>query len=324
MTFGTRLHEAIEGRGRLCVGIDPHPGLLDAWGLTDSVFGLEKLAMTTLEAIGSNVAVVKPQSAFFERHGSAGIAVLERVVEGCRERGALVLLDVKRGDIGSTVQAYADAYLDPTSPLAVDAVTASPFLGIGSLDPLMDTAEANDAGVFLLALTSNPEGPQVQHAVTPDGRTVAAHVLDAVASRNAGSDGWGSFGAVVGATITAPDDIGAENLDVNGPLLVPGIGAQGGTVDDVRRIFGSACRHVLPSSSREILGAGPDRARLHEAVLRATTPYSGPSTPSPTSPDTATPSAEARGPAGLDGVSVTGRRASAGCGTQDHAPRRAV
>jgi orotidine-5'-phosphate decarboxylase len=269
VTFGSRLSDAIDVRGRLCVGIDPHPGLLDQWGLADSVLGLERFAMGAAEALGDVCAVVKPQSAFFERHGSRGIAVLEKLIDACREQGALVLLDVKRGDIGSTVQAYADAYLDPTSPLAVDAITASPFLGIGSLDPLMDTALANDAGVFVLALTSNPEGPQVQHAVTQDGRSVAAQVLDAVATRNAGATGLGSIGAVVGATIEAPPDVTPANLDVHGPLLVPGIGAQGGTVDDVRRIFGSACRNVLPSSSREILGAGPDRSRLRDAAMHA-------------------------------------------------------
>ena len=167
MTFGKRLVDAVEQRGRLCAGIDPHAGLLDAWGLRDTVAGLETFAMTAVEALGGTCAVVKPQSAFFERFGSAGVAVLERVIAGSREQGALVLLDVKRGDIGSTVQAYADAYLDPRSPLAADAVTASPFLGVGSLDPLVSTALANDAGVFLLALTSNPEGAQVQHAVSP-------------------------------------------------------------------------------------------------------------------------------------------------------------
>lgn len=274
MTFGTRLAEAWQTRGRLCVGIDPHPSLLDDWGLTDSAFGLEKFAMTAVEAFGDVAPVVKPQSAFFERHGSKGIAVLEQVIAACREQGALVVLDVKRGDIGSTVQAYADAYLDPTSPLAVDAVTASPFLGIGSLDPLIDTALANDAGVFVLALTSNPEGQQVQHAVTPDGRTLAAVVLDAVATRNADVEGLGSIGAVVGATVDPPIDIGPESLDVDGPLLVPGIGAQGGTVADVRRVFGRAARHVLPSSSREILSAGPDRAQLNETVRQLAEDFS--------------------------------------------------
>jgi len=265
MTFGSRLHDAMEGRGRLCAGIDPHPALLDAWGLTDSAVGLERFAMTAVEAFAGSVAAVKPQSAFFERHGSAGVAVLEKVIEACRERGALVVLDVKRGDIGSTAQAYADAYLDPTSPLAADAITASPYLGFGSLDPIIDTALAHDAGVFVLALTSNPEGPQFQHATTADGRTVAGTVLDEVAGRNAGAEVLGSVGAVVGATIGAT----TERLDVHGPLLVPGIGAQGGTVADVRRIFGTAARNVLPSSSREILGAGPDKQALHEAATRA-------------------------------------------------------
>jgi orotidine-5'-phosphate decarboxylase len=274
MTFGKRLAEAIELRGRLCVGIDPHPGLLDAWGLTDSVVGLERFAMTAVETLAPVCAVVKPQSAFFERHGSRGIAVLEQVVAGCREQGALVLLDVKRGDIGSTVQAYADAYLDPRSPLAADAVTASPFLGVGSLDPLVETALAHDAGVFLLALTSNPEGAEVQHAVDATGRTVAAAVLAAVAARNTGAGGDGSVGAVVGATVTLPHGMTAGDLDVGGPLLVPGIGAQGGTVDYVRRIFGPAARHVLPSSSREILARGPDRMRLRDAVLAAVDTFS--------------------------------------------------
>ncbi len=265
MTFGSRLRDAMEGRGRLCAGIDPHPGLLDAWGLTDSAFGLERFAMTAVEALAGAAAAVKPQSAFFERHGAKGIAVLEKVIEGCRERGALVVLDVKRGDIGSTAQAYADAYLDPASPLAADAITVSPYLGIGSLDPIVDTALRHDRGVFVLALTSNPEGPQFQHATTADGRTVAGTVLDAVAARNAGVEGLGSVGAVVGATIGET----GENLDVNGPLLVPGIGAQGGTLADVRRIFGAAAGNVLPSISREILAAGPDKAALHQAAVRA-------------------------------------------------------
>ncbi len=269
MTFGSRLREAIEARGRLCAGIDPHPALLDAWGLTDSAFGLEHFAMAAVEALAGAAAAVKPQSAFFERHGSKGVAVLEKVVASCREQGTLVILDVKRGDIGSTAQAYADAYLDPTSPLAADAITVSPYLGMGSLDPMIDTALAHDAGVFVLALTSNPEGPQFQHATTADGRTVAGTVLDTIASRNAAVDGLGSVGAVVGATIGETKD----NLDVNGPLLVPGIGAQGGTVADVRRIFGPAARNVLPSSSREILRAGPDKAALRDAAERAASSF---------------------------------------------------
>lgn len=264
MTFGTRLREAMDARGPLCAGIDPHPGLLTDWGLTDSPEGLETFAMTAVEALAETAAALKPQSAFFERHGSRGVAVLEKVVAEARARGSLVVLDVKRGDIGSTAQAYADAYLDASSPLAVDAITASPYLGFGSLDPMIDTALANGAGIFVLALTSNPEGPQFQHARTADGRTVAGAVLDAIAARNAGAEPLGSVGAVVGATIGET----SENLAVNGPLLVPGLGAQGGTPSDVRRIFGAAARNVLASSSREILRAGPDRSALREAAAR--------------------------------------------------------
>jgi orotidine-5'-phosphate decarboxylase len=264
MTFGHRLRDALGRRGRLCVGIDPHPELLDAWGVTDSAFGLEKFALGVVEAVADLVPVIKPQSAFFERHGSAGIAVLERTCAAAREQGALVLLDAKRGDIGSTMRAYAEAYLVPSAPMAVDAVTVSPYLGFGSLQPMLETAERHGAGVFVLALTSNPEAPQFQHATVDDGRTVAGAVLDAVASANADADGWGSVGAVVGATIGET----RENLYVKGPLLVPGIGAQGGTVDDVRRIFGRSADHVLPSVSREVLAAGPDRTALRDVTAR--------------------------------------------------------
>jgi orotidine-5'-phosphate decarboxylase len=264
LSFGARLRAAMDGRGPLCAGIDPHAGLLDAWGLTDSVNGLEKFALGAAEALAPRVAAIKPQSAFFERFGSRGIGVLERVVETCREAGALVVLDVKRGDIGSTAQAYADAYLDPNSPMAVDAITATPYLGFGSLDPMISTARAHGKGVFVLALTSNPEAPQFQHARTGDGRTVAGAVLDELRAVNHDASPMGSFGAVVGATIADPD----EDLAINGPLLVPGIGAQGGTADDVRRIFGDVIDLVLPASSREILGAGPDAGSLHAAVGR--------------------------------------------------------
>ncbi len=268
MTFGTRLRAALDARGPLCVGIDPHATLLSAWGLDDDVAGLETFARSAAEAIAPEVSVVKPQSAFFERFGSRGVAVLERCIADCRDAGALVLLDVKRGDIGSTSQAYADAYLDPASPLAVDAITASPYLGVGSLAPMFDTARRHGAGVFVLALTSNPEGPQVQHAIGPDGRTVAATVLDELRSLNAGATPLGSFGAVVGATLGEVDAVSGEGFTVNGPLLAPGFGAQGGSVDDLRRIFGPALGNVLPSTSRDVLRAGPSAAGLRDATHR--------------------------------------------------------
>lgn len=264
-TFGARLRTAMDTRGPLCAGIDPHAALLEAWGLPDTVEGLRSFALGAAAALGPVCSTIKPQSAFFERFGSAGVAVLEETIRTCREAGALVILDVKRGDIGSTAQGYADAYLDPASPIAVDAITASPYLGFGSLTPMIETARKHGAGVVVLALTSNPEGPQFQHATTADGRSVAAVVLDSLREANAGESPLGSFGAVVGATIGDP----TVDLDINGPLLVPGIGAQGGTADDVRRIFGDVLDRVLPSSSREILGAGPDPDALRAAVERA-------------------------------------------------------
>ena len=261
--FGTRLARAIDVRGRFCVGIDPHAALLQEWGLADDVASLERFALTVVEAVAPVVSVVKPQSAFYERFGSRGIAVLERVVAESRAAGALVLLDVKRGDIGSTSEAYADAYLDPASPLACDAITASPYLGFGSLDPMVEACRRHGGGLFVLALTSNKEGPEVQHARTDDG-TVAGTVLDHLRTLNRGADPVGSFGAVVGATIGAT----AEDLDINGPFLVPGYGAQGGTAADLAGIFGTAARWALPSSSREVLRAGPDVTALRDAARR--------------------------------------------------------
>lgn len=263
-SFGARFHAALEQRGPLCAGIDPHAELLQEWGLPDDVAGLERFAMTAVEGLAPHVAVVKPQSAFYERFGSRGIAVLEKVVAESRSAGALVLLDVKRGDIGSTTQAYADAYLDPTSPLAADAITASPYLGFGSLEPMVDTARKHDAGLFVLALTSNKEGHEVQHAVTDSGETVAGRMLDHLRGLNDGADPLGSFGAVIGATI------GESPLDFafNGPILAPGFGAQGGTVDDLRRIFGTAVAAVTPSSSRELLRRGPSVTAMRDEALR--------------------------------------------------------
>ncbi|MEV7330204.1 orotidine-5'-phosphate decarboxylase [Micromonospora sp. NPDC093244] len=264
-TFGTRLHRAVTERGPLCVGIDPHPALLARWGLDDDVQGLDRFTRTVVDALGDRVAVVKPQSAFFERFGSRGVAVLESTIRQLRNAGSLVLLDVKRGDIGSTVHAYASAYLDPSSPMYVDAVTASPYLGVGSLAPMFELAAEHGGGVFVLALTSNPEGAAVQRARTADGRTVAQTVIDEISQLNKGAEPLGSFGLVVGATI---GDTGHDLSGVGGPLLAPGLGAQGAGADDLRTVFGPSLAAVLPSYSREVLSAGPDVAALRAAADR--------------------------------------------------------
>jgi orotidine-5'-phosphate decarboxylase len=253
----------MDAYGPACVGIDPHAALLDDWGLPDSVEGLERFAATCVEAFAGQVGFVKPQSAFFERFGARGAAVLERTVQELRHTGTLVLLDVKRGDIGSTAAAYAEAYLDEDSPMCADAVTVSPFLGFGSLEPFFEVAEQHDGGVFVLALTSNPEGAEVQQAVA-NGQTVAGHILQELRRMNAGAVPMGPFGAVVGATIGSTD----EDLAINGPLLAPGLGAQGGTVDDVVRLFGSVAENVLPSTSRGVLAAGPDVQALRDSAAQ--------------------------------------------------------
>ncbi|WP_037570762.1 orotidine-5'-phosphate decarboxylase [Phaeacidiphilus oryzae] len=261
--FGARLSRAMAERGPLCVGIDPHASLLDAWGLPDDVSGLESFARTCVEALADRVAVLKPQAAFFERFGSRGVAVLERTIAAAREAGALVVTDAKRGDIGSTMAAYAEAFLDPASPLFSDALTVSPYLGFGSLRPAVDAARAAGSGLFVLALTSNPEGASVQRAVGADGRTtVAGQILRELAAENAGAEPMGSFGAVVGATL---GDAGVD-LAINGPLLAPGIGAQGATARDIPKVFGSAARLVVPSVSRGVLSRGPAVAALREAA----------------------------------------------------------
>ncbi|MFF8617984.1 orotidine-5'-phosphate decarboxylase [Streptomyces sp. NPDC015350] len=262
--FGARLRRAMDTRGPLCVGIDPHSSLLTSWGLADDITGLERFTRTVVEALADRVAVLKPQSAFFERFGSRGIAVLEKAVEEARAAGALVLMDAKRGDIGSTMGAYAATYLDPASPLFSDAVTVSPYLGFGSLRPALDAAAASGAGVFVLALTSNPEGAEVQRATAADGRSLAQLMLDHMAAENAGASPLGSVGAVVGATL---GDAGAD-LAINGPLLAPGIGAQGATPADLPGVFGDAVGNVVPSVSRGVLSRGPDAAGLRAAAER--------------------------------------------------------
>ncbi|MDN5763348.1 MAG: orotidine-5'-phosphate decarboxylase [Microlunatus sp.] len=262
--YGTRLAGLVAERGPLCVGIDPHPSVLGQWGLPVEARGLETCARTMVDALADLVPVMKPQSAFFEMHGSAGIAVLERVLADLRAAGALSLLDVKRGDIGSTMHAYAAAYLADGAPLAADAITISPYLGFGSLAPALDLAAQTGRGVYVLALTSNPEGSQVQHARAASGRLVAEEIVAAAAAANAGQT-HGHVGLVVGATIGRT---GVRLDQVHGSLLAPGIGAQGGGASGLAEVFGDALDYVLPAASREVMRAGPDPVRLRGQAER--------------------------------------------------------
>jgi orotidine-5'-phosphate decarboxylase len=269
-TYGQRLTAVLAERGPLCVGVDPHPKILTGWGLSTDVSGLERCARGTVAALADTVGVFKPQSAFFEAYGSAGIAVLERVLADIRAAGALSILDAKRGDIGSTMDAYAAAYLTDGSPLAADAVTLSPYLGFGSLQGAVDLAREQGRGVYVLTLTSNPEAAGLQHAVTASGVSVAQSIVVAAAACNSGA-GLGHVGLVVGATIGAAGvrAAGVDFTGLNGSILAPGIGAQGATASDLVDVFSAALPLVLPTSSREVLVAGPDPASLRTAARRA-------------------------------------------------------
>ena len=258
--FGARLATAMADRGPLCLGIDPHPELLRAWGLTVDAAGLSAFCDVCVRAY-EGFAIVKPQVAFFESYGAAGYAVLETVVAELRDAGVLVLADAKRGDIGTTMAAYATAWAGD-SPLACDAVTTSPYLGFESLRPLLDTAAGHDRGVFVLAATSNPEGAGVQRAVA-DGRTVAQSIVDDAGAENRAT-GTGSVGVVVGATLTEVPDLSG----LGGPVLLPGVGAQGGRPEALAGLGGAAPGTLLPAVSREVLRAGPDVDAVRAAAER--------------------------------------------------------
>ncbi|MBD2765440.1 orotidine-5'-phosphate decarboxylase [Kocuria sp. cx-455] len=300
--FGARLRRAMTDHGPLCVGIDPHPQLLEAWGLPHTVAGLERFSLTVVEAAAGHAATLKPQVALYEAFGSAGMAVLERVLRACREVGVLTIADAKRGDIGSTMAAYATAWLSDDSPLAADAVTLSPYLGFESLRPALDLARQTGRGTFVLALTSNPEGASVQHAGGDE--SVAQTILRAVREENAhvtaanwentemritrgtgtnspvidcdqivinrGNAPLGSCGVVIGATVSAAlSELRIDLRDFNGPILSPGYGAQGADATAVARVFDHVSGNVLANSSRGVLRHGPNVSALRSAMQRS-------------------------------------------------------
>ena len=270
VSFGARVRDAVTSRGNLCLGIDPHPALLEQWGLAADASGVREFSLRVLEAAGDLAASIKPQVAFFEAYGSAGMSVLEEVCGRARDTGALVIADAKRGDIGSTLAAYAQAWLAEDAPFYCDALTLSPYLGVGALDPAFNLASQTGKGLYVLAATSNPEALNLQNATlmqaSESGResTVAQSVADDVKKRNMDVRGGQdpSFGLVIGATVERPPLVGLEH----GPLLVPGFGAQGGTVADVKRVCGDNLDVSMINVSRAILGSGPDVENVRAAT----------------------------------------------------------
>jgi orotidine-5'-phosphate decarboxylase len=266
--FGERVVAAVRSTGPLCAGIDPSVALLERWGLSDDPAGLRAFSLRCVDAFAGTVAAIKPQVAWYERHGAAGLGVLEELIAAARGAGVLVIADAKRGDIDVTAGAYAQAWLAEGSPLAADAVTAHAYLGVGALAPMVALARATGRGVLVVARSSNPEGLELQGAVTAGGATVGDAVLAAVADLNCAEQAAvGSVGAVVGATrTTSTFDLGT----LGGVILAPGYGAQGAEATDVLALFaGCPPATVLPSASRSLLSAGPDTAALRAAALRA-------------------------------------------------------
>jgi len=265
MTFAARFAAARDKYGPLVLGADPHGPLLDAWGLPDSADGLERFTDIVLAAAAGAAGIIKPQSAFYERHGWPGIRALARLMAQARAAGLLVILDVKRGDVGSTNDAYAQAYLGDGAPMEADAITLHPYLGLAAMGAYIERASASGAGLFVVTRSSNPEGSDLQSAITSSGQSLDARLLSDIGAVNArlAPGGIGPAGAVVGvAPGRSPLDLAAAGA----LFLCPGVGAQGATPADVARTFAACPGRVLPSASRSLLSAGPGVTALRDAV----------------------------------------------------------
>ena len=277
-SFGTRLSQSFAKYGQLCVGIDPHAGLLEEWGLSDDVAGLETFALSVLNAAVGRVGIIKPQVSFFERHGSRGFAVLEKLAAAAAQTDLLVIMDAKRGDIGSTMDGYFDAWLGQSAPFICDALTVSPYLGFDSLKPIMNNAVERGKGLFVLAATSNPEAKKLQQAKLGE-QTVAASIYAELQKVNEvtaeGGARLGSLGAVVGATLNF-GSVGLHSLAAEPaltPILAPGFGVQGAELADAGAIFGASKGQVVASVSRSVLSAGA--AGLARAIDSANAELAG-------------------------------------------------
>ena len=266
-SFAERFAAARARYGPLVLGADPHAQVLSAWGLPDDADGLERFTDIVLAAADGTVGLVKPQSAFYERHGWRGVRALARLAEAARAQGLLVILDVKRGDVGSTNAAYAGAYLGDGAPVQADAITVHPYLGLAAMGDFTGMAAESGAAVLVVVRSSNPEGRAVQSAAGADGLTVEQRLLADIGALNArlAPGRLGPVGAVIGP------DPGLPPLDLaaaNGLLLAPGVGAQGATPADVAAVFAACPDQVMPSASRSLLAAGPGTAALRDAAAR--------------------------------------------------------
>ena len=264
-TFAARLQQKIAEHSPLCVGIDPSAALLKSCNLPDTPDGAFEFGKRVLEAADFRISLLKPQSAFFERFGSAGLKAVEELTSLARSREVLVLLDGKRGDIDTTGAAYAEGYFSSTTTLRVDAVTTHVYLGLAALDPFLNIALQAEGGVFVVVRSSNPEGFGLQTARMANGETVAQSLCREITLRNRKhGEGLGYIGAVVGATC----DDAAETVDAlpQSFILAPGVGAQGATMQDVLKRMPPARGRVLPNVSRAILANGGSVADIRTTI----------------------------------------------------------
>ncbi len=246
--LGARFDSIVEAVGPLCIGIDPSADALVSFGLADTADGALEFARSITAAAASRVGIVKPQVAYFERFGSAGYSVLEVLIREAREAGLAVIADAKRGDIGSTMGAYADSWIGG-GPLHSDGLTVNPYLGFDALESAFSRAETNGATVFVLSATSNPDADDVQRA------SLANVTLPALVARFARerTGNTNTVGIVVGATRGIAES-GLTGADLEGLLvLAPGFGFQGASLTDISSIFGAATKRVIPSVSRSIV-----------------------------------------------------------------------
>lgn len=265
MTFSDRLAAAIRARGNpVVVGLDPRweqlpPEFTAAGASADrrhKAQAYSRFCREVIDVVAPLVPAVKPQAAFFEQLGAAGMAALEEVIRHARSQRLLVIVDGKRNDIGSTAEAYAEGMLGEAAAWQADALTVSPYLGADSLQPFVEVARARDAGVFVLVKTSNPGGGQFQD-LPAHGRPLYRHVADhvqALARATAAQCGYGAVGAVVGATY--PEQLAELRAAMpQAWLLVPGYGSQGGTARDVAAAFDAAGLGAVINNSRGIIFA---------------------------------------------------------------------
>jgi orotidine-5'-phosphate decarboxylase len=284
--FADALIERVRALGHpLCAGLDPHLPLIPELFRRGSMQPadpqtadvVEAFCLAALERLARRVALVKPQIAFFEQLGWRGLRALERVLGRCRELELLALLDAKRGDIGSTAEGYAQAYLAPDAALRADALTLNPYLGRDSLEPYLKVSAQTGAGVFVLVKTSNPGSGDVQDRLSdgaPIWERVARDLSEPAAASAGPATGWSSLGIVVGATYPEQAER-ARQLLPRSLQLVPGYGAQGGSARDAVRGFVPGPRGReggVVSSSRALLfpkDGATDSARRWEAALDA-------------------------------------------------------